>query len=489
MASKEIFKLSLMAFVLLTFAALMSIRTFPTQGVVGWEAIAFCLIAVIIYLIPASLVSAELATGWPEEGGIYAWVKNAFGQKWGFTAIWLQWFQMTIGFISVLTFIAATLAFLIDPALAENKLFEFLIILIIWWGFTWLNFKGLKTYSKISSISVVVGTFIPAAVLILGGLIYIAMGNPIQLTLQPTMDDLMPDFSSPSNLVLLVTFVFVFIGIEMTAAHANEIKDVQKNYPLGILIVGIVTTIIGVIGALIVAMLVPVGNLNLLAGIMQTFQVIFQNFGGELLVKVFAFLIVIGAAGQVSTWILGPVRGLFATARDGMLPPILQKKNENGIPVNMLILQAIMITFWGAVYVLLPGGVNSSFWMLFALTTAVYIVMYFLMYAAAIKLRYSHPDVPRAFSIPGGKAGMWAVAGFGILAMAGLFILALLPPSQIHESGNYSFYMLIGTLAVVAVPLIIYHFRKPEWKIKEGGEEKAQKKIKPRKAAKKKARR
>jgi amino acid transporter len=466
MASKNGFKLNLLAFVLLTCAALMSIRTFPTQGVVGWEAIAFCLLAVILYLIPASLVSAELATGWPEEGGVYVWVKNAFGQRWGFTAVWLQWFQMTIGFISILTFIAATLAYLFNPEFANNKLFEFLIIVVIWWGFTFLNFKGLKMYSKISSIAVVIGTFIPAAVLILGGLWYILAGNPVQLTLQPTFADLMPDLASMSNLVLLVTFVFVFIGIEMTATHANEIVNVQKNYPLGILTVGVLTTIVGVLGALVVAMLVPVGSLNLLAGIMQTFQVIFQSMGAPWLVGVFALLIVLGAMGQVSTWILGPVRGLFMTAKEGVLPPILQKKNENDIPTNMLILQAIMITFWGAVYVLLPGGVNSSFWMLFALTTAVYIVMYLLMYAAAIKLRYSHPDVKRAFSIPGGKLGIWIVAGFGCLAMLFLFYLALLPPSQITEGGsNYVTFMLLGTAAVVAVPLLIYHFKKPEWKL------------------------
>jgi amino acid transporter len=317
----------------------------------------------------------------------------------------------------------------------------------------------------------VIGTFIPAAVLILGGLWYVLSGNPVQLTLNPTIADLIPDLSSMSNLVLLVTFVFVFIGIEMTATHANEIKDVQKNYPLGILIVGIVTTVVGVIGALLVAMIVPIGNLNLLAGIMQTFQVIFQSMGLSWLVGIFALLIVIGAMGQVSTWILGPVRGLFMTAREGNLPRILQKKNENGIPTNMLILQAIMITFWGAVYVLLPGGVNSSFWMLFALTTAVYIVMYLLMYAAAIRLRYSQPKVPRPFSIPGGKLGMWLVAGFGFLSMIFLFLLALTPPSQISEGSSantYVAFMLIGTLAVVAVPLIIYHFKKPEWK--QGGE-------------------
>jgi amino acid transporter len=459
------FKLTLVAFILITCAALMSIRTFPTQGVVGWQSIIFCIFAVIMYLIPASLVSAELATGWPQEGGVYVWVKEAFGEKWGFTAVWLQWFQMTIGFISILTFIAATLSYLFNPALANNKLYMFIIIVIVWWGLTFLNFRGLKEYARISSVSVVLGTFIPAAVLIIGGLWYILAGNPIQLTLNPTFSDLMPNLSSASNLVLLVTFVFVFIGIEMTATHAREIKDVQKNYPLGILVVGVVMAIVSIIGSLIVAMLVPVGNLNLLAGIMQSFGVIFSSPSISWIVTVIALLIVIGAIGQVSTWILGPVRGLFATAREGTLPPILQKKNENDIPVNMLILQAVLITFWGAVYVLLPGGVNGSFWMLFALTTTVYIVMYFLMYAAAIRLRYSHPNVPRAFSIPGGKAGMWAVAGFGILMMALLFILAMLPPSQITEGSSFVVFMIVGTLVVVAIPLIIYAFRKPSWKI------------------------
>ena len=462
------FKLTLIAFILITCAALMSIRTFPTQGVVGWQSIIFCLLAIVMYLIPASLVSAELATGWPQEGGVYVWVKEAFGERWGFTAVWLQWFQMTIGFISILTFIAATLSFLFNPVLANNKLYMFIIIVIVWWGLTFLNFRGLKDYARISSVSVVLGTFIPAAVLIIGGLWYILAGNPVQITLNPTLNDLIPNLSSASNLVLLVTFVFVFIGIEMTATHAREIKDVQKNYPLGILVVGVIMAVVSIIGAIIVAMLVPLGNLNLLAGIMQSFGVIFSNPSLSWVVTLIALLIVIGAIGQVSTWILGPVRGLFATAEEGTLPPILQKKNKNDIPVNMLILQAVLITFWGAVYVLLPGGVNSSFWMLFALTTTVYIVMYFLMYATAIRLRYTRPDVPRAFKIPGGKLGMWIVAGFGFLMMVILFVLAMLPPSQIKEGGSFVLFMIIGTLAVAVIPLIIYAFRKPEWKLKPG---------------------
>lgn len=262
---------------------------------------------------------------------------------------------------------------------------------------------------------------------------------------------------------MLVTFVFLFMGIEMTASHARDISNVKKNYPFGIFTVGLVITTVSIIGALIVALLVPADNINLLAGIMQTFEVIFAG-PFSWLVMIIALLIAIGAIGKVSTWILGPVRGLFATAKEGTLPPLIQKKNKNDITVNMLILQGILITFWGAVYALAPGGVNSSFWMLFALTTTVYIVMYLLMYAAAIRLRYTRPDVPRAFKIPGRKAGMWLVGGFGFLMMTILFIVAMLPPTQISEGGGYVAFMIIGTVVVAAIPLIIYAFKKPEWK-------------------------
>ncbi len=141
----------------------------------------------------------------------------------------------------------------------------------------------------------------------------------------------------------------------------------------------------------------------------------------------------------------------------------------------MMILQAVFFTFWVGVYAVLPGGVNSSYWILLALTTIVYIVMYFFMYAAAIRLRYSHPEVPRSFVIPGGKAGMWLVAGWGFAAMVFLFLLALLPPSQIAITSfspvSYVLFMIIGVLAVVAVPLIIYRLRKPGWKPAENGGE------------------
>ncbi len=431
-----------------------------------WQLISFCILAVLLYLIPASLISAELSTGWPQMGGVYVWVKEAFGQQWGFVAIWLQWFQMTIGFVSAMTFIAATFAYAFIPSFADNKIFQFIISVSVWWGMTFLNFRGLKTYTRISWIFLIIGMLIPAALLISGGVCYIVEGNAIQSTLHPALSDLIPDFNNINSIVLLLTFVFLFFGIEMTATHANEIKNVKANYPLAILIAGTVMAVVSVVGSLIVFLLIPADNLDLLAGIMQAFETIFAE--SPWAASFIAVLIVIGSIGEVSTWILGPVRGLASTANDGNLPPVLQKTNTEGMPVNLMLLQAIFFTFWAAAYAMLPGGINSSYWMLLALTSIVYIVMYFIMYAAAIRLRYSHPGVQRAFLIPGGKTGIWLVGGWGFSAMAFLLILSMIPPSQISFTGidrwHYSLFMIGGTLVIVAVPLIICRLRKSCWR-------------------------
>jgi amino acid transporter len=465
--SKNRYKLSLITFTLITGAALLQTRDYPTMAVTGWNTIVFNFLAVIMFLIPCALVAAELATGWPGEGGVYTWVKEAFGEHWGFTASWLQWFQMTIAFVTILAFIAGVLAYIFNPALADNKLFIFLIIILVWWGVTFVDFRGLKTSSLISSIFLIFGVFLPMTILIVGGVMYVASGAPISLTVQPTWNDLIPNLTNFRSLVLLVTFTFTYTGIEVTSAHAEDMKNVHRDYPLGVFIIGAIAAVSSIIGSLVVGLILPVQNLVLTAGLMQTYDAIFSWFGFGWIMPVIAILIAIGSIGKITTWVLGPVRGLGRAAREGLLPPILQKHNKVGVPVHMLILQAIFVSIWGVIFVLLPGGVNSAFWMLLALTTTVYIVMYVLMYLAAIKLRYSQSDVKRAFKIPGGKVGMWATSGWGIVSMIIIFVLALLPPTQASvESINlvaFEALMIAGTIGVVIIPQVIYWKRKSSW--------------------------
>jgi L-asparagine transporter-like permease len=120
---------------------------------------------------------------------------------------------------------------------------------------------------------------------------------------------------------------------------------------------------------------------------------------------------------------------LLVTAQDGNLPKILQKENKTKMAVNMMILQAVIITFWGIVYVVLPGGVNSSFWMLFALTTTIYIVMYLFMYAAL--LNSDTPAKSSSFFHHTRRESRSRIVGPGDYCMVFLFSGGPVPTSQI----------------------------------------------------------
>ena len=126
--SKKI--ISIFTLVMINLAAIGSIRNWPTIAETGLSSIFFYLLAALIFFLPTALVSAELATGWPKIGGIFIWVREAFGQRLGFLAIWLLWIENVIWYPTILSFIAATLAYIIDPAWGSNKTYIVLPLLL-----------------------------------------------------------------------------------------------------------------------------------------------------------------------------------------------------------------------------------------------------------------------------------------------------------------------------------------------------------------------
>ena len=107
---------------MLNLSVMASLRNLPIIAEYGWESAFFYLLVAVIFLFPAALISAELATGWSQTGGIYIWVKEAFGPGWGFFAVWMQWIHNATWFPAILSFSATALAYLFNPALAENKM-------------------------------------------------------------------------------------------------------------------------------------------------------------------------------------------------------------------------------------------------------------------------------------------------------------------------------------------------------------------------------
>ncbi len=452
---------------MINVAMVVSLQGLPTMAEYGLAAIFFFVVGAAVFLLPTAFISAELATGWPKRGGVFIWVKEALGPRWGFLAVWLQWFQNVVWYPTVLSFAAATFAFVINPELAENKLYAVAVILAVCWAATVVNFPGMKVSGWISTVGVIGGTLVPAALIVLLGLIWLVLGDPSQIHLSEKA--FFPDFSKMSGIVLAASTRVYFAGMEVSATHAQEVKDPQRNYPKAIFTAAAIVVTLFVLGTLSVSIVVPREKISLVAGLMQAFEVFFDTFRLGWLVRVIPLFVVFGSFAHICTWIVGPSKGLLAVAHHGYLPPFLQRVNRHGVQTPILLFQALIVTALALVFLLMPT-VSSSYWILAALTGQLYLLMYVLLFISAIRLRYSRPKVARTFKVPGGNLGMWLVAGVAILAAVFSMAIAYVPPAQL-ETGNVVFYeafLVAGVLAVCAIPLLIYQFRRPSWVMEQG---------------------
>lgn len=454
--------LSVFSLVMITAGSVDSIRNLPATALFGSSLVFFFTIAALFFLIPCAMVSGELAAGWPKQGGVYIWVKEAFGMRAGFAAIWLQWIENVVWYPTILSFVAGTVGYLISPNLAHNNVFLVTVILVSFWGTTLINLLGMKMSAKFANFCGIFGLIIPMLLVILLGTIWVTTGKSTQISLAPHA--LLPNFKDPTLWVSLTGIVLGFCGMEIATVHARDVKDPQRSFPKALLFSTLIILGTLLAGSLAIALVVPNAQISLVAGNMQAFSVFFKAYHMSWILPVIAVFLVIAGLGSVSNWIIAPTKGLLVAGQDGNLPPSLQKENRFGAPTEILIWQAIIVSVLCSVFLLMPS-VNGSYWLLTALTSQLYMFMYILMFAAGIALRYKAPAQERPYKIPGGNWSMWAVAGSGIVASVVTVVVGFFPPAgvQVGSILRYEILLITGLLLMCLPPFVAYQLKRKHW--------------------------
>ena len=462
------FKLSVTTLAIMNITAVVSLRGLPAEAIYGPSSAFYYLFAAIVFLIPTAMVAAELAAMFSDkQGGVFRWVGEAFGARTGFLAIWLQWIESTIWFPTVLTFGAVSLAFIgtndaADAALASSKIFTIITVLGIYWIATFIAMKGLNWVGKISKWGGTIGTIIPAALLIILGVIYLASGGHNNMDMSQSF---FPDLSKFDNLVLASSIFLFYAGMEMMGVHVMEVNNPSKNFPKAIIIGSLATVCIFVLGTFALGVIIPSEDINLTQSLLIGFDNFFKYLNISWAGPIIAVALMFGVLASVLTWVAGPSKGIFMVGKAGYLPPFFQKTNKKGVQRNILLVQGGLVTLLALLFVVMPS-VQSFYQILSQLTILLYLIMYMLMFAAAIALRYKMKETPRPFRLGKGNALMWIMGSVGFAGSLLAFVLSFIPPGQIATGSNTVWYsvLIAGCVIMVVIPYIIYAMRKPSWK-------------------------
>ena len=446
------------ALAMLMVAGVGSIAQLSDSASFGLGAVTVYLIPALLFLLPVGLVSAELATSRP--GGIFVWVRDAFGDRIGFQATWFVFMNSVTLYPSLLSFGAASLAHAFGrPDLASNGVYMGAVVLVVFWLATYIVSRGMNATTGISNIGLIAGTIIPVLFLIFFMCAWLIDSKPSQIPF--AVGDLAPPFDGLSSIALVVGTFVAFAGLEVNAVHISRLKGPPRNYVKAVAVAAVLVFTMYLLGSLAISVAVPDASLELTSGASQAFEVYADGFGVPGLSKVLSGLLVVGALAASIAWIAGPSRSMWLVGKAGYLPRSLQRTNKNDVQMSLLLFQGAIVTLLALVFVVSPNT-SSAFAILQDISIILYMLMYIVMFAAAIRLRRIDKGIDRPIRIP----GLPVVAIVGGSAAVAAIVLGITPPSG-YASTSFLMYATIvisGVIVLGLPPQIIYRLRRASWK-------------------------
>jgi amino acid transporter len=454
MKSIKLISLNIFALTMLITGAIDSMRNLPATALFGSHLIFFFIFAAILFLLPIGLISAWLSSS-DLTDGVYGWVKQAFGSKVGFLAIWLQWINTMIWYPTILSFIAGLIAYIISPSLSQNPYYLVVTILTTYWTMTLVNLKGLHISAHFASICTLIGMIIPMAILIIMGLFWVIKGHTLQISFH--LKSMLPAFSESQNWISLTAIMASFLGMELATVYVKHIRDPKRIFPRALLLSILIILSTMILGSLTIACILPQQKIHLVDGVMQVFSYVLNTYHLSWLIPIFSVMTLIGSLGGMINWMISPAKGLLLAAQDNFLPKIFEHENKHHAPHVLLITQAVLVSLICSTFLFMPS-VNGSYWLLTALSTNLYVLMYIAAFLAAIILAFRQQVKGARFNIPGGKVGVLITSSIGLCGCLLTFIIGFIPPANIAVGGFWR-YEITFTLGAVfmTLPVIIFY--------------------------------
>ncbi|PNH90153.1 APC family permease [Vibrio diazotrophicus] len=438
-------KMGVTPLALFSLCAVLVVDTLTASASIGVSSLGWWALILVVFVLPYGLITSELSSAYPGEGGIYDWVKRAFGPRWAIRTTWFYWINVGLWMPAVYILFAGTFAELFAPDL--SLFVQVIMCVALTWLTVWVCNISVDIGVWVTNFCAVLKILI-ISVLGIGGFIYAAKNGVAN---EFTFEYVLPSFDS--GVAFLPALVFNLMGFELVATMTKEMKDV-KQMPKVVFLAMTVTVLLYLLGTLGILMALPVEEVGLVAGIIDTLKVLFGDGAfGQFMTYALGIVTLITFIGNMVSWTMGSSRAAAESARDGELPSTLGKTSSRySTPVGANVGTGLVSTAVIVVYALFANSNDELFWSIFAFSSCVFLMPYLFMFPAYLKLRMSDVDRLRPFKAPGNMAtqvAMTVICFVIILQAVVLFIF----PDVIYGAVDWQYTapVLAGVIATVVI--------------------------------------
>lgn len=441
---------------LFNIATVLGPRWIAAAGHNGTSSISLWVLAALFFFIPGAFVINELSSRFPQEGGLYAWSKEAFGDFHGFIAGWTYWIYTVFYFPGLLLASASMAAYIIGgrgATLAQDRTFLLTVSLSLLVVAVVLNIIGLNVGKWLQNAGGV-GTYVPLLMLAgIAALVCLRHGSATHFTVR----NMLPTWNW-DTVNFWSQIAFAFTGLELVSAMSEEVRDPRRTLPRAVFGAGALIALMYIAGTFAILALVPAADLDPQSGVFSAITVGAVALRLGFLGILAAILVTVGNAGGVGSTVAGIARVPFVVGIDRYLPAAFGKIHPRWkTPWVSILVQAAVS---GAI--LLASQVNDTTRGAYQFLIDAAIILYFIpflyMFAAVIKLvgRDDRKENPHAVLVPGGRVGVWICGGLGFVVVLGGILLSLVPPGDSSSKLGFEVKLVGGTLASVLLGLVLY---------------------------------
>jgi glutamate:GABA antiporter len=431
--------------VLMNIVAVVGMRWIARGARTGPPSVTLWVLAWIAFFVPLAVACSALARRYPDQGGVYAWVRRAFGQGHGFICGWCLWVNNLFYFPSVLLFGAANFAAMGGAgweAMGAARWYSVAFVLAGIWIAAGISIIGLRLGKWLQNAGTL-GVWLPAGLLMgCGAYAFAKFGSATAFT----AETMVPRGQLLDTIALWSAMCFAFSGFEITSFIGQEIRDPERTIPRGILIAGAATTVIYIAGSASVLVAVPVSSLKELSGITDAVQMVAGRVGLAGLGALTGGLLTLNALAATTSWTAGAARIPFAAGVDSSMPPAFAKLHPRyRTPYVALIVQSLAASaiFLASVFFSVAGratSIQEAYDILVNLTILIYFIPYLYLFAAQVRLL---PESPRS------------LAALGFAATAISLALTFVPPPG-SNALTYEVNLIVQAAVMLGLGLGLY---------------------------------